>query len=81
MRRFLKGLSVEEWVEDPNAEEEKEELPETDDTTVASADGDSDEGEDEDEEDEEKDPLLLESGRILADFIALTSRNVSSVAE
>jgi carboxyl-terminal processing protease len=78
MRRFLKGLSVEEWVEDPNAEEEEEELPETDDTTVASADSDSDEGED---EDEEKDPLLLESGRILADFITLTSRNLSSVAE
>ncbi|MFT4887440.1 MAG: carboxyl-terminal processing protease [Pseudohongiellaceae bacterium] len=78
MRRFLKGLSLDEWVEDPNAEDEEEELLENDDTTVASADSDEEEDED---EDEEKDPLLLETGRILADFIALTSRNVSSVIE
>lgn len=78
MRRFLKGLSLDEWVEDPNAEDEEEELLENDDTTVASADSDEEEDED---EDEEKDPLLLETGRILADFIALTSRNVSSVTE
>lgn len=79
MRRFLKGLSVEEWVEDPNAEEEEEEeLPDNDDTTLASAD-DDDSDSDEDDEDEEKDPLLLETGRILADFIALNSRSVSTV--
>lgn len=80
MRRFLKGLAVEEWVEDPNAEEDEvEELPENDDTTVASADEDS--SETDEDEDEEKDPLLLETGRILADFITLNSRNVSSVTQ
>ncbi|MFT4817050.1 MAG: hypothetical protein ACI9IQ_002557, partial [Cyclobacteriaceae bacterium] len=31
-------------------------------------------------EEEEADPLLLESGRILADFIALNSNRVSSVS-
>jgi carboxyl-terminal processing protease len=77
MRLFLKGLSVDEWVEDPNAEDEEEELLETDDTTLASTDSD----EEEEDGDEEKDPLLLETGRILADFIVLNSRSLSSVTE
>lgn len=76
MRRFLKGLSVEEWVEDPNAEVE-EELPDNDDATLAA--GEDDDSGSEDDEDEEKDPLLLETGRILADFIALNARNVSAM--
>jgi carboxyl-terminal processing protease len=67
MRRLLKGLTLNEWVEDLNAEEEdEEELVANSDTSPA------DETTDEAEE-EEADPLLLESGRILADFIALNS--------
>lgn len=73
LRRFLKGLPVDEWEEDPNADDE-DELPANDDTALASA-----EDTESDDEEEEKDPLLLETGRILADFIALTARNVSSV--
>ena len=74
MRRLLKGLTLNEWVEDLNAEEEdEEELVANSDTSPA------DETTDEAEE-EEADPLLLESGRILADFIALNSNRVSSVS-
>lgn len=74
MRRFLKGLPLKEWVEDPNAEEDEEEIVNNDDSSIAA----NDESEDESEEDEE-DPLLLESGRILADFIALNAQHVSSL--
>ena len=67
MRRLLKGLTLNVWIEDLNAEEEElvanSDTPPTDDT-----------------EEEEGDPLLLESGRILADFIALNSNRVSSVS-
>ncbi len=74
MRRFLKGLPLNEWVEE--GEEESEE------DTSAIANNDSTPAEEsngtEDEEDED-DPLLLESGRILADFIALNSRRVSAI--
>ncbi|MDB9968820.1 carboxy terminal-processing peptidase [Gammaproteobacteria bacterium] len=72
MRRRLKGLSLNEWVEDLNAEEG--ELVANSDTPP------SDETEEEEEEEEEEDPLLLESGRILADFIALNSNRVSSAS-
>jgi carboxyl-terminal processing protease len=72
MRRLLKGLTLNEWVEDPNTEEE-EELVANSDTPPA------DKPEDE-ADDEEGDPLLLESGRILADFIALNSNRVSLVS-
>ena len=71
IRRLLKGLSLNEWVEDINAEEEDElvadsDTPLLDETT--------------DETEEEGDPLLLESGRILADFIELNSNRVSAVS-
>jgi carboxyl-terminal processing protease len=71
IRRLLKGLSLNEWVEDINAEEEDElvansDTPLLDETT--------------DEAEEEGDPLLLESGRILADFIDLNSNRVSAVS-
>ena len=73
MRRLLKGLTLNVWIEDLNAEEEElvaiSDTPPTDDTE-----------EEEGEEEEEGDPLLLESGRILADFIALNSNRVSSVS-
>lgn len=87
LRRFLKGLTLNEWVEDPNAEvDEEEELTENDDTIVASAEDsveveDENASDDDKDEDEEKDPLLLETGRILADFIALNLSNVSAVTQ
>jgi len=71
MRRLLKGLTLNEWIEDLNAEEE--ELVANSDTPTA------DEAE-EDAVEDEGDPLILESGRILADFIALNSNSVSSVS-
>ena len=69
MRRLLKGLTLKEWIEDLNAEEE--DLVANSDTAPI---------DEEEEEEEEGDPLLLESGRILADFIALNSNRVSSVS-
>ena len=71
MRRLLKGLTLNEWIEDLNAEEED---------LVANSDTAPIDEEEEEEEEEEGDPLLLESGRILADFIALNSNRVSSVS-
>lgn len=75
MRRLLKGLPLQEWVdeEDLGEDEDLETLASNDDTLV---DEESEEAEDELEED---DPLLLETGRILADFIALNSRRVSAI--
>jgi len=72
MRRLLKGLPLNEWVEDENAEEEEEALLANDDTAPSE--------EPEDAIEDEEDPLLLESGRILADFIALNSTRVSSIS-
>ncbi len=77
MRRFLKGLSLREWVEETDEESSEEEstTPDNDDVFVADSDAETDA----EEEEEEGDPLLLESGRILADFIALNQPRVSSV--
>ncbi len=75
MRRLLKGLPLREWVdEDAEAEEDATEIAANDDTTTS----ESEEAEPE-EEIEEDDPLLLESGRILADFIALSENRLSAV--
>ncbi|MFB0988662.1 MAG: carboxy terminal-processing peptidase, partial [Gammaproteobacteria bacterium] len=71
MRRLLKGLALNEWVEDLNAEEGE---------LVANSDTPPTDETEEEEEADEGDPLLLESGRILADFIALNSNRVSSVS-
>jgi carboxyl-terminal processing protease len=74
LRRFLKGLPTKEWVaEEPAAEDDDETLVD-DETIIADADADA-----EDDEEEEVDPLLLESGRVLADFIELNLRSVSSI--
>jgi len=76
MRRFLKGLPLREWVE-ADAEEGSDAEPET---IAASDDSDMpDDSEDRDsiEEEEEPDPMLLESGRILADLISLSDRQLS----
>lgn len=74
MRRLLKGLTLNEWVEDLNAEEDEEE------ELVANSDTPALDETEEEADEEEGDPLLLESGRILADFIALNSNRVSSVS-
>lgn len=58
MRRALKGIPLEEWKED--AEEGSTEF--TDEETILV----------DNEEEEEGDPLILESARILADFISLS---------
>ncbi len=73
MRLFLKGLPMREWVAADAEVEEDEEAPVNDDTSTAANDNS------EAEEPEEDDPLLLESGRILADFISLTERRLSQV--
>ena len=64
MRRALKGLPLEEWKEDEIAEEDSTEL--VDEESILAG------NEEEIEEEEEGDPLILESGRILADFISLS---------
>ena len=70
MRRALKGLPLEEWVEDEDIDED----------SLASSDSEVIEPKEneEDSELEEDDPLILESGRILADYINLNGRRVSS---
>ena len=72
MRRFLKGLPLNEWVEedDLNVDEDEESSIANNDTLA------SDEASD--EEEDEADPLLLESGRILVDFISLNGRRLSA---
>ncbi len=60
MRRALKGIPLEEWKED--AEEGSTEF--TDEETILV--------DNEEEKEEEGDPLILESARILADFISLS---------
>ena len=74
MRRALKGLPLEEWVEDEDIDDESSEA-------LASSDSEVIEPEETEEETEldEDDPLILESGRILADYINLNGRRVSSV--
>ena len=87
MRRFLKGLSLREWVADINSSDEEDETTTQIDTepTIVDPDGlandelaEAETTEDTSEE-EEEDPLLLESGKILADFMAINGRNVSYV--
>ena len=70
MRRLLKGLPLREWVAEGEEDDAEEEA---NNDVAASADAM------EEEEDEEEDPLLLESGRVLADFISLNQRRLSSV--
>ncbi len=88
-RRLLKGLALKEWIEDINeaeaeeqAEGERERDREGEQAEVANNDpGLVDDGAEEDVADDEGDPLLLESGRILADFIALNANRVSAVSK
>jgi len=73
MRRLLKGLPLEEWMSDEALAAAVEE------SELALNDGVADTNDDEPEP-EEDDPLLLESGRILADFIALNKSNVTALS-
>ena len=79
MRRALKGLELREWVEEENEGEEEDQTstPLSDDvpTLVENAEDDADADEEED------DPLILESGRILADFITLNQRRISAISD
>jgi carboxyl-terminal processing protease len=92
LRRQLKGLPLKEWIdEDAEAELALSESSESSDersndssndnsetsAALASTTSSDDESE-EPEEPEELDPLLLESGRILADFINLSSGSLSA---
>ena len=74
MRRALKGLPLEEWVEDEDIDEDSSDSLVSSDNEVIEP-----EENEEDTELEEDDPLILESGRILADYINLNGRRVSSV--
>ena len=60
---------------DYQSEEEEETLASNDADALPAADDDSEV----DAEDEEKDPLLMETGRVLADYIGLTERRLSQV--
>jgi carboxyl-terminal processing protease len=76
MRRMMKGLPLRDWVDvDAGDEELEQETPANSDVSIA------DDSEEVEEEDEEQDPLLLESGRILADFIALDQGGLSALSE
>ncbi len=78
MRRLLKGLPLKDWIEDINEmEEDEREEPEVANNDLSLADGIADE----DIAEDEGDPLLQESGRILADFIALNSNRISAITE
>ena len=77
MRRLLKGLPLRDWVDYP-VDEDDDEAPAQRNDDVSLANNDDVESSVTVEE-EEGDPLLLESGRILADFIALNERLLSSV--
>ena len=74
MRRALKGLPLEEWVEDEDVDEDS-----SDSLVSSDSEGMEPEENEEDTDLEEDDPLILESGRILADYINLNGRRVSSV--
>lgn len=75
-RRLAKGLPLREWVEDEFADDEDSEAP------AIAANDDVQVTEDaEDEEIEEDDPLLLESGRVLADFITLNARRLAALQD
>ena len=80
-------MPLKEWIDEDEAQDE-EAVASTDDTaapeaSVVSAETDSEsdvitELAAEDDEPEEIDPLLLESGRILADFINLSNDDLSA---
>lgn len=77
MRLMLKGLPLIEWV-DEEADDSDAEIAEI--SALESTEQNLAELAAEQEEEEEVDPLLLESGKILADFIALSDRQLTARA-
>ncbi len=77
MRRLLKGLPLREWVDEDADQDDEEEQSINDDSSLA----DNSAEEDDASEPEEGDPLLLESGRVLVDFIALNRVRLSSAGD
>ena len=75
-RREAKGLSLREWVDEDEPAVETADAGGADDETESLATPEEAEEAERLEEEDEDDPLLLETGRVLADFIALTSRPV-----
>ncbi len=76
MRRLLKGMELLDWEEDEEADDAIASVaPENNDDLL----GDNGAETDDQAEEDEPDPLLLESGRILADWIALSDRQISRV--
>ena len=76
MRRALKGLELREWVDEEGEDEEDQTSTLLTDDIPALAENDEDVI-----DEEEDDPLILESGRILADFIALNHRRISAIGD
>ena len=77
MRRFLKGIPLLEW----DDEEDESEATVASATSVSNDDllSDNSVGNDDEAEADEPDALLVESGRILADWISFSERQVSQV--
>lgn len=79
MRRFLKGLPLREWEDEEEDEDASAAVAVNDDLTIAAGVDDGEAEATEDDEIEEIDPLLLESGRVLADFINLNERRLAAL--
>ena len=77
MRRLLKGLPLREWEEEESDLEDDVVVALNDEITLPLEEEEADEAADEDE----TDPLILESGRVLADYITLNNLRVSAVTD
>jgi carboxyl-terminal processing protease len=76
MRRLLKGLPLREWEDEENDLEDNVVVALNDEITL-SLEEEIEEAADEDE----IDPLILESGRVLADYISLNNLRVSGITD
>jgi len=77
MRRLLKGLPLREWEEEESDLEDDVVVALNDEITLPLEEEEADEAADEDE----TDPLILESGRVLADYITLNNLRVSAITD
>ena len=77
MRRLLKGLPLQEWVEDEN-EEAADTLALSDSADAVLDESESEATEEAADEVAEVDPLLLESGNVLLDMVRLMDRQVAA---
>lgn len=78
-RRLAKGLPLREWVADEFLDEEEQSAIAAANDDVQSSESEADSAEE--EEIEEVDPFLLESGRVLADFMTLNARRLAALQE